>query len=184
MKESKAEEAQAGKVSLGKAKIVVALQNGAPFNPEGEVFSRKINVEFIGNDKNGVMCLSEKYQTIIQCILTIPYKGLDFLGTVLGALDAAREIGAQKDQQKPAAEKPAAEDDEGDDIIGADGFIHEKVTPGPDGTLPISVKCPSCGCTHGKLAYGSTQDDDTTIRRQYSCPQCGGKFITAERVAQ
>ena len=44
------------------------------------------------------------------------------------------------------------------------------------------MRCPYCGATDTQVKDSRPAEDDNTIRRRRSCPQCGGRFTTFERV--
>lgn len=44
------------------------------------------------------------------------------------------------------------------------------------------MKCPFCGNSDTQVKDSRPSDDGSAIRRRRSCPQCGGRFTTFERV--
>ena len=44
------------------------------------------------------------------------------------------------------------------------------------------MKCPFCGCAESQVKDSRPTDDNAAIRRRRSCPECGGRFTTFERV--
>ncbi|HLI65710.1 MAG TPA: transcriptional regulator NrdR [Caulobacteraceae bacterium] len=44
------------------------------------------------------------------------------------------------------------------------------------------MRCPFCGCLESQVKDSRPTEDDAVIRRRRSCPQCGGRFTTFERV--
>jgi transcriptional repressor NrdR len=44
------------------------------------------------------------------------------------------------------------------------------------------VRCPFCGFTDTVVKDSRPAEEDTAVRRRRSCPQCGGRFTTFERV--
>jgi transcriptional repressor NrdR len=44
------------------------------------------------------------------------------------------------------------------------------------------VKCPFCGHAESQVKDSRPSDDGAAIRRRRSCPDCGGRFTTFERV--
>lgn len=44
------------------------------------------------------------------------------------------------------------------------------------------MKCPFCGCPDTQVKDSRPSDDNAAIRRRRSCPECGGRFTTFERV--
>jgi transcriptional repressor NrdR len=44
------------------------------------------------------------------------------------------------------------------------------------------MRCPFCGGTDTQVKDSRPTDDDSAIRRRRSCPGCGGRFTTFERV--
>ena len=44
------------------------------------------------------------------------------------------------------------------------------------------MKCPFCGCAESQVKDSRPTDDNASIRRRRSCPECGGRFTTFERV--
>jgi len=44
------------------------------------------------------------------------------------------------------------------------------------------MKCPFCGNPDTQVKDSRPSDDGAAIRRRRSCPQCGGRFTTFERV--
>ena len=44
------------------------------------------------------------------------------------------------------------------------------------------MRCPFCGHGESQVKDSRPSEDDTVIRRRRSCPDCGGRFTTFERV--
>ena len=44
------------------------------------------------------------------------------------------------------------------------------------------MKCPFCGHPDSQVKDSRPSEDDAVIRRRRSCPECGGRFTTFERV--
>jgi len=44
------------------------------------------------------------------------------------------------------------------------------------------VKCPFCGHAESQVKDSRPSEDGAAIRRRRSCPECGGRFTTFERV--
>ena len=44
------------------------------------------------------------------------------------------------------------------------------------------MRCPFCGNTDSQVKDSRPSEDGAAIRRRRSCPQCGGRFTTFERV--
>ena len=44
------------------------------------------------------------------------------------------------------------------------------------------MRCPYCGFTDSVVKDSRPAEEDTAVRRRRSCPQCGGRFTTFERV--
>jgi transcriptional repressor NrdR len=44
------------------------------------------------------------------------------------------------------------------------------------------MRCPFCGHAESQVKDSRPTEDDAVIRRRRSCPQCGGRFTTFERV--
>jgi len=44
------------------------------------------------------------------------------------------------------------------------------------------MRCPYCGGADTQVKDSRPTDDDSSIRRRRSCPDCGGRFTTFERV--
>lgn len=44
------------------------------------------------------------------------------------------------------------------------------------------MRCPYCGNVDTQVKDSRPADDNSTIRRRRSCPDCGGRFTTFERV--
>ena len=44
------------------------------------------------------------------------------------------------------------------------------------------MRCPFCGHGDSQVKDSRPSEDDTVIRRRRSCPECGGRFTTLERV--
>ncbi|MDO1558703.1 transcriptional regulator NrdR [Brevundimonas sp. 2R-24] len=44
------------------------------------------------------------------------------------------------------------------------------------------MKCPFCGSAETQVKDSRPSDDNAAIRRRRSCPSCGGRFTTFERV--
>lgn len=44
------------------------------------------------------------------------------------------------------------------------------------------MRCPHCGSLDSQVKDSRPTEDDAVIRRRRSCPQCGGRFTTFERV--
>ncbi len=44
------------------------------------------------------------------------------------------------------------------------------------------MKCPFCGHVDSQVKDSRPSDDGAAIRRRRSCPNCGGRFTTFERV--
>lgn len=44
------------------------------------------------------------------------------------------------------------------------------------------MRCPFCGHEESQVKDSRPSDDGTSIRRRRSCPSCGGRFTTHERI--
>ncbi|HEY0053213.1 MAG TPA: transcriptional regulator NrdR, partial [Caulobacteraceae bacterium] len=44
------------------------------------------------------------------------------------------------------------------------------------------MKCPFCASADTQVKDSRPSDDNAAIRRRRSCPSCGGRFTTFERV--
>ncbi|MBP3261460.1 NrdR family transcriptional regulator, partial [Pseudobutyrivibrio sp.] len=44
------------------------------------------------------------------------------------------------------------------------------------------MKCPFCGSNDTSVIDSRPADDNTSIRRRRSCPECGKRFTTYEKV--
>ena len=44
------------------------------------------------------------------------------------------------------------------------------------------MRCPFCGNEDTQVKDSRPSEDNTTIRRRRSCPACGGRFTTFERI--
>src|SRR5258708_31018201 len=44
------------------------------------------------------------------------------------------------------------------------------------------MRCPFCGHAESQVKDSRPSEDGAAIRRRRSCPQCGGRFTTFERV--
>jgi transcriptional repressor NrdR len=52
----------------------------------------------------------------------------------------------------------------------------------PKARRPKRLRCPFCGHAESQVKDSRPSEDGSAIRRRRSCPECGGRFTTFERV--